>query len=181
MTLPECLSCYPVLINNGKRALLLAISFGRNEQVQGYDRQEQIVASLLGISDWGEMLLHGENCLKKERSFLRKRLDCCRKRCRGKIWVCNCWMLSWPCLSIPHPRWFTFRKSRVQTLRIFPEAGPQMRMHCMSKGWSPATPSNPFSRLLSSLRWQEVQFCSNVRCYPGTSSKDCCLSDSGAK
>ncbi len=71
MTLPECLSCYPVLIDNGKRALLLAISFGRNEQVQGYDRQEQIVATLLGISERGEMLLRREKLLE-EGMFLLK-------------------------------------------------------------------------------------------------------------
>lgn len=71
MTLPESLSCYPVLINNGKRSLLLAISFGRNEQVQGFDRQEQIVASLLGISDWGEMLLRRGKLLE-EGTFLFK-------------------------------------------------------------------------------------------------------------
>lgn len=62
---PEYLSCYPALIYGGRRALLLAVGFSKNEQVQSYDLEEQLVASLVGLSDRGEKLMRREE-LRKE-------------------------------------------------------------------------------------------------------------------
>jgi DNA-binding CsgD family transcriptional regulator len=62
---PEYLSCYPVRIRDGKKALLLAVGFGTDKQVQDYDPQEQNVALLLGLSDRGEKLVRREILVKE--------------------------------------------------------------------------------------------------------------------
>lgn len=62
---PVYLSCYPVMIYGGRRALLLAVGFSTNEQVQSYDLEEQLVASLVGLSDRSEKLIRREE-LRKE-------------------------------------------------------------------------------------------------------------------
>ncbi|WP_281424959.1 helix-turn-helix transcriptional regulator [Paenibacillus tritici] len=60
MTQPECLSCYPVQIHSGKKALLLAIAFGATRQIQDFAQHEQNVAALLGVSGRGERLMQRE-------------------------------------------------------------------------------------------------------------------------
>ncbi|WP_420800417.1 LuxR C-terminal-related transcriptional regulator [Paenibacillus piscarius] len=57
---PEYLSCYPVKINGGRRALLLAVGFSGTRQVQDYAQHEQSVAALLSLSLRGERLVQRE-------------------------------------------------------------------------------------------------------------------------
>lgn len=57
LAMPDYLSCYPVLINNNKRALMLAAGTGRTGLERGRGQQEKMIASLLGISHRGEELL----------------------------------------------------------------------------------------------------------------------------
>lgn len=56
--IPDYLSCYPVLINNDLRGLMLAAGSGSKGEEQGNGQQESMMASLLGISYRGERLLH---------------------------------------------------------------------------------------------------------------------------
>lgn len=57
---PEYLSCYPVKIHSGRRALLLAVGFSGTRQVQDYAQHEQSVAALLSLSLRGEQLVQRE-------------------------------------------------------------------------------------------------------------------------
>ncbi|WP_397386677.1 response regulator transcription factor [Paenibacillus sp. MMS20-IR301] len=57
ITQPEYLSCYPVQIDSGKKALLLAVGFTETRQEKDYIQHEQTVASLLGLSARAEKLL----------------------------------------------------------------------------------------------------------------------------
>ncbi|MEK3875079.1 helix-turn-helix transcriptional regulator [Paenibacillus sp. FSL M7-0420] len=65
MTQPEYLSCYPLRIHSGKRALLLAVGFGKSHPIQDYAQHEQNVAALLGLSGRGEQLVQRE-ALRRE-------------------------------------------------------------------------------------------------------------------
>ncbi|WP_379127677.1 response regulator transcription factor [Paenibacillus sp. sgz500958] len=60
MTRPEFITCYPVTISKDKRALLVAIGLTEHEQYQEYEQQEQMAASLLGISEKIELLQRRE-------------------------------------------------------------------------------------------------------------------------
>lgn len=72
ITQPEYLSCYPVRFHSGKKALLLAVGFGAGRQIQKYDQQEQLVASLLGLSCRGEMLVRRERLGKEAMQGLKE-------------------------------------------------------------------------------------------------------------
>ncbi len=69
---PEYLSCYPVTIYGGRRALLLTVGFGKSEHIENYDPQEQCVASLLGISDRGQNLVQREELRKEGTQVLKE-------------------------------------------------------------------------------------------------------------
>jgi DNA-binding CsgD family transcriptional regulator len=56
LAIPDYVSCYPVQINNGKRGLMLAAGLGSNSLERGSEQQEKIIASVLGISERGEVL-----------------------------------------------------------------------------------------------------------------------------
>lgn len=75
ITQPEYLSCYPVQIHSGKKALLLAVGFGEIRQLQDHAQQEQMVASLLGLSARGEKLLQRET-LRNEATLRLKEAAC---------------------------------------------------------------------------------------------------------
>ncbi|WP_340021157.1 LuxR C-terminal-related transcriptional regulator [Paenibacillus sp. FSL K6-1096] len=57
---PEYLSCYPVKIHSGRRALLLAVGFSGTRQIQDSAQHEQNVAALLSLSLRGERLVQRE-------------------------------------------------------------------------------------------------------------------------
>lgn len=57
---PEYLSCYPVKVHSGRRALLLAVGFSGTRQIQDYAQHEQNVAALLSLSLRGERLVQRE-------------------------------------------------------------------------------------------------------------------------
>lgn len=69
---PEYLSCYPVQIHSGKKALLLAMGFSETRQLQNYVQQEQMVAALLGLSGRGEKLVQLEKMHKEATQRLKE-------------------------------------------------------------------------------------------------------------
>ncbi|MEI2395015.1 helix-turn-helix transcriptional regulator [Paenibacillus phytohabitans] len=75
ITQPEYLSCYPVQIHSGKKALLLAVGFGEVRQLQDHAQQDQMVASLLGLSSRGEKLRQRET-LRNDATLRLKEAAC---------------------------------------------------------------------------------------------------------